>query len=219
MSTTARREVALNCFDDKAGLVLRTARRVAHRHATLSIDTRCLLKALADDVGLWPNKIADAMTQVRDAPIGTDGTEVRTEIMLEGLAISDQLELVLNAALANEPPAAVSPEGLLKALAEAPGTDATQMFRAIRGVQDPWAEVRPYISARERAEPFTKRAALAKSPGTERLVGLLYLLMRDEVPFGRIAKIVQQLEQGGEFSFTNGDGEALARQFADRLLG
>lgn len=53
-------------------------------------------------------------------------------------------------------------------------------------------------------------------PAGERLVCLLYLLMRDELPTGAVCRIISDIS-GDSFEFTNPHLEALARDYADRI--
>ena len=54
----------------------------------------------------------------------------------------------------------------------------------------------------------------------DRLVMFLYLLMRDELPTGSVVKLIGEIEELGNLDpeFSNKHLEAMARDYADRLL-
>jgi hypothetical protein len=54
----------------------------------------------------------------------------------------------------------------------------------------------------------------------ENLVAFLYMLMRDSLPTGEVARLVVEVEKtkGQEIAFTSKGLEAYARELSDRLL-
>lgn len=52
-----------------------------------------------------------------------------------------------------------------------------------------------------------------------RLTAFLYLLMRDRVPTGDVCQIIMDIGESSEFEFTSKHLEALARDYADRIIG
>jgi hypothetical protein len=54
----------------------------------------------------------------------------------------------------------------------------------------------------------------------ERLVAAIYLLMRDHVPSGRIAKVIHDLNEAEAetFTFSAPELESLARRYAEELI-
>lgn len=54
-----------------------------------------------------------------------------------------------------------------------------------------------------------------------RLTALIYLLIRDEVPFGHLLTIVHDIEKAEDqtIAFTNLGGQLVAENVADRILG
>lgn len=53
----------------------------------------------------------------------------------------------------------------------------------------------------------------------ERLTAFLYLVIRDELPAGKVIKIIQEIESiEGNIEFTNGFLEALAADCAKRII-
>lgn len=54
----------------------------------------------------------------------------------------------------------------------------------------------------------------------ENLVAFLYLLMRDELPTGRVVSVINMLgESEINAIYTNKNLEAMARDYAERLIG
>lgn len=56
---------------------------------------------------------------------------------------------------------------------------------------------------------------------TEHLATFLYLLMRDELPTGKVARIIQEVEKNKshfDVEFSNRNLSGMAREYAERIL-
>jgi len=53
---------------------------------------------------------------------------------------------------------------------------------------------------------------------SDRLVALLYFIMRDEIPSGVLVEYINSIKNYQHFNFTNKHLEAMAREYAERIL-
>lgn len=65
-----------------------------------------------------------------------------------------------------------------------------------------------------------EEAVRKRQPGKEKLVCFLYLLMRDRLPTGIVAEVMNESTTAGEGAtqYSNEHLEAMAREYANRLV-
>lgn len=227
-------ELVLDQFDEEAQRALGEAQALAEERFS-RVDTRFLLAGLASNAALWPEGWVDTRVQMHvPARLGMATTEEPGRIQFGQVKLSKLVEEVLDGAFVRSRQRAMAQvpvELVLAELAEASGSDATQMVRALRGVADPWRDVRRHLARLEGRAAPTQNGALPEledRPGAitraapsayERVVALVYTLIRDDVGFGTVTRVVGELEQhpGADYRYTNPEGEALARKLVDRL--
>jgi hypothetical protein len=212
MSTV--KAVNLRAFDDRARLMLSEARRAAQTGAGV-LDSGVLLAALLDDATLWPFPVDFPLDVVRQLTRRERAVlETRGEAEFEGVPLTREVEVVLQTAteIAAGP---VHVEHLLLALADGGGSEASVILRQATEHADPWTMVR--VHCWHQLEVARRAAGDDASPARERVVALLYLLARDEVPFGKLTAMIEDLTAHKTFRFTNAEAERLAAGLADRL--
>lgn len=225
MTTTVTRELDLDHFDAAAQHALTVARGRCDAVRGNLLDSKMLLAGLADVAVAWP--AGGSQQAIKDAPIGPATTEQAGEVAFSGVRLTREAEVTLQDALevAAASDRRVSVLDVMAMLVESGGSEATQLMRAVTQERDPWVEVRGHLDRveavrRPQDAPETPSPQVAHPADTAygRMVALVYLLIRDDVPAGRTIALVQELEQHSRaFKFTNPTLAKLATELVDRL--
>lgn len=215
-------EVLLAQFAPRAQMAIKAGAQAAKLYTANTalrpvLDTRWLLVGLCDDVSLWPRAALMAAIREAAATYGRTLEGMEGRLSVGGIALSTRAALALSGALRPAPEWSTvrGAEHVLYTLAEQAGSDASMVMRQVTRTNDAWREVRDHVLPKLGA--FNVRLAGPSTP-RDRIVALLYVLMRDHVPTSKIEDVTRQLQEGGPFDFTAKELEALATRYASRLF-